>query len=371
MKQADTAPHSGLRPEPSVSEEGGIRTWTSSHRPSADFPGYEGRLLPAVTLVCTVYNESATITGFLESLYAMTRLPAECVIVDGGSTDGTVEAIGAFVRARPEPVRFHVITDPTCNIRHTPGPIAKGRNTAIRSASGTIIASTDAGCVLCADWLERITGPLLADPTLGAVGGWYRADARSYFARCAGVAMLIPPEAVDKDRFIPSSRSFAFSKAAWEKVGGYPEKALAAEDTLFVMYLRNAGFSIAYVAEAVVYWRMKTSFRSFVRLIFRYGFGDGFCSILMRNFLRNVAKIGISAALIVAAAVVHPVFLLLLAVYWWLLPYSRKIPRAFAFSAITMMPVVSILKLTSDIAYAAGYVAGRMSKRHPVFLRVD
>ena len=49
-----------------------------------------------VTLVVTVFNEIGSIESFLDSVLKQTKLPDEFTIVDGGSTDGTVNAIKSF-----------------------------------------------------------------------------------------------------------------------------------------------------------------------------------------------------------------------------------------------------------------------------------
>ena len=48
-----------------------------------------------VTLIATVLNAGDHVGGFLASVAAQTRRPDEVVIVDGGSTDGTLEALRA------------------------------------------------------------------------------------------------------------------------------------------------------------------------------------------------------------------------------------------------------------------------------------
>ena len=70
-----------------------------------------------VSLIATVLNAEEHIGAFLASIAAQTRAPDEIVIVDGGSTDGTLEALLAADGVT-------VLEEPGANI-------ARGRNLAI------------------------------------------------------------------------------------------------------------------------------------------------------------------------------------------------------------------------------------------------
>jgi len=99
--------------------------------------------MPAVSVASTVLNESADIDSLVESLMRQTLAPAEVIIVDGGSTDGTWERLEA---ARAKHPALVAIRDESCSLLRSPGPIARGRNVAIAAASSDIVACADAGC---------------------------------------------------------------------------------------------------------------------------------------------------------------------------------------------------------------------------------
>ena len=120
-----------------------------------------------VSLVTTVLNADGHVADFLESVAAQSRPPDEIVVVDGGSTDGTLETL----RSAPG------IT----LIEEAGAGIARGRNVAIAATTHDVIAVSDADCLLEPDWLERLMVPLEAgaDVAMGA----YRPIARTFLER--------------------------------------------------------------------------------------------------------------------------------------------------------------------------------------------
>jgi glycosyltransferase involved in cell wall biosynthesis len=181
-----------------------------------------------ISLIATVLNEGASIHRLMRSLAAQTRLPDEVVIVDGGSTDDTVAIIQTYADRLP----LRVLVEPGCNI-------SAGRNRAIAAARGDIIAGTDAGVELAPDWLENITRPLLNDPAVQVVGGFFDAQANTPFELAMGATVLPLADEINPATFLPSSRSVAFRKTAWEAVGGYPEWLDYCEDLIFDLRLKK------------------------------------------------------------------------------------------------------------------------------------
>jgi glycosyltransferase involved in cell wall biosynthesis len=237
-----------------------------------------------VSLVATVFNEEESIREFLNSLIMQTFWPEEFVVVDGGSTDKTVEVISTFF-AGYESFSLKIIIDPSCNKKFSNGPIARGRNVAIANVKHGIIACTDAGCILDSKWLEEITSPFLEDPTVQAVAGGYCCEKETAFQIAFDATLVPDAKQVSSADFLPSSRSIAFKKALWEMVGGYPEDAHTGEDTAFDLKILASGVRFVPAPRAKVTWLGPRTFRESFHRHFTYGYGEGILKLQTWKFL--------------------------------------------------------------------------------------
>ena len=230
-----------------------------------------------VSVISTVKNEGANIHILLDSLIQQTRQPDEVVICDGGSTDNTVEVLLSYQEWLP----MKVLVVPDSNI-------SQGRNRAIEAASGPIIAATDAGVVLAPYWLEELVKPIEAGKT-AVSSGWFEPDFYTDFEVVMGSTVLPSRREIDPEKFLPSSRSVAFLKDAWESVGGYPEWLDFSEDLVFDFALREKYGSFPFVDTAVVYFRPRSSMRSFFRQYYFYARGDGKANLWPKRHLIRYA----------------------------------------------------------------------------------
>jgi glycosyltransferase involved in cell wall biosynthesis len=230
-----------------------------------------------VSIIATVRNEGEALRPLLDSIIDQTCQPDEVVICDGGSTDDTQIILDEYRRWLP----LHVVVAPGSNI-------SQGRNRAIATATSEIIAATDAGVVLSPHWLEELTAPF-ADESVQVVGGWFEADPYTDFEVVMGATVLPAVEDVDPTTFLPSSRSVAFRKSAWEAVGGYPEWLEHSEDLVFDMALRDKFGPFTFAPDAVVYFRPRTSLRSYYQQYYAYARGDGKANLWPKRHLVRYA----------------------------------------------------------------------------------
>ena len=215
-----------------------------------------------ISICTTVLNEEESIGKLLDSLLNQTTKADEIVLVDGGSTDKTVEIINHYQKRFGN---FKLLKEKCTR--------ARGRNLGVEIAKGKIIAMTDAGCIARADWLKKLTAPFVNEE-IGVVAGFYKMKSESAFRKAESVYLGTQPEDFNIT-FLPSTRSIAFRKSVWEKVGGFPENLTgAAEDTVFNYKLIKNGINISRVKDAIVEWGMPQNIKDFFGKTFNYAHGD-------------------------------------------------------------------------------------------------
>ena len=320
-----------------------------------------------ITLIATVLNEGGSIHHLMDSIKRQSRQPDEIVIVDGGSQDDTLAILQRYRGQLP----LRLLVEKGCNI-------SQGRNRAVAAAAGDVIAVTDAGVRLADDWLENITRPLLEQPDLNGVGGFFQADPQTAFEAALGAVTLPLESDINPKTFLPSSRSAAFRKTAWELVGGYPEWLDFCEDLVFDMRLRAKAGPFVFAPDALVYFRPRQSLRQFWRQYFLYAHGDGKAHLWgKRHLIRYTVYLLLAPLIFLMGLLFSPLFWPLYAaggaVYLWR-PYRRlpfvlrRFPERSAFVWLYCILMIPVIRLAGDAAKMLGYPFGwrwRLKHRPP------
>jgi hypothetical protein len=129
------------------------------------------------------------------------------------------------------------------------------------------------------------------------VSGFFVAAPRTTWELALGATTLPEAEEIDPARFLPSSRSVAFRRAAWEEAGRYPEWLDYCEDLLFDFGLRDRAGPLRFQPRAVVRFRPRPSARAFFKQYYRYARGDGKAGLWPRRHAIRYATYLAGAAL--------------------------------------------------------------------------
>ena len=267
-----------------------------------------------VSIVVTELNEAQEIARVVTSLLAQQPAAAEVDIVEGASTDGTWEWL---VEAQAHDPRLVAIRDETCSLKHSAGPVSRGRNVAIAAAKSEFIATADAGCTYTPDWLRNLTAPLAAGAAQYALGGscldpgdhslWDVASAPFFSVK---LSPLEPTKSC-------TARSMAFTKPLWAKIGGFPEDVLVGEDTLFDRSARRET-TPAFVNNAKALYHPRNTFRAATHQMARYAVSDGQARVRSGRLVRNATRclLQIAALVLLRWSVVPFVFVFLLEAWY-------------------------------------------------------
>lgn len=297
-----------------------------------------------VTLITTVKNEERTIASFLESVKNQTRKPHEIIIVDANSTDKTVEYI------KKSGLKITLLVKK--------GNRSVGRNTAIKKSSNQVIAVTDVGCVLDKNWLEKITNPF-HDESVDVVSGFYKPKAQGIFEKCLAAYTCTMEDKLDKKSFLPSSRSIAFKKKSWERVGGYPEYLDTCEDLVFASKMKQQGLEFVTQEKAFVWWRQRKNIFLAFKQFFSYAQGDGEAHFFRKSTPFLFGRYVVGLIILFFAIMTSNIFLFSLiticicAYLLWAIRKNYKYVKNIR--AIIYLP---LLQIVSDVAVILGTSLG-------------
>jgi len=308
-------------------------------------------------VICSVKDEADALDALLDSLLAQTRPPDEIVICDGGSRDATVELIRRRV-ARGAPLQL--IERPGSNI-------AAGRNAAIAATSAPIVAVTDCGVRLEPHWLSELVAPFEDADGPDVVAGFFRPDPRGAFETALGATTLVPEAEVDAGTFMPSSRSVAFRRSAWQAVGGYPEWLEHSEDVLFDLRLKSHGYRFVFRPRALVHFRPRPTLAAYFRQYRAYARGDGKAGLWRRRHLARYLAYGLGPIVLLAGVWYKRLWLAgaVLGGAYMVTPYRRLWPWLSIlgpFARIEALAWVPVIRLVGDVAKMLGYPVGLWSR---------
>lgn len=318
-----------------------------------------------VSFVATVFNEEEGLSDFLKSIFCQSRIPDEVIIVDGGSTDATASVISNLKSPRlsgipqaagqisNKKIKFKIIIKK--------GNRAVGRNEAVKNASNEIIVCSDAGCVLDKNWVKNITKPF-ENPKVDVVAGYYEGEAGNIFQKCLVPYVLVMPDKVNENEFLPATRSMAFKKSIWKKAGEFNEKYSHNEDYVFANKLRSVGANIAFEKKAIVRWMPRDNLKDAFAMFYRFAKGDSESHIFRPKvaliFLRYILGfiLLLSFFLFKSYLILNMLYIMLIIYIVWSIIKNYKYVKDVR--AIFLLPLIQIV---SDTAVIMGTSRGIIS----------
>ena len=255
-----------------------------------------------ISVVVPTLNDRDGLEELLNALAGQTRALDEVVVVDGGSSDGTMELLEAWRARSRVPMKV---------VRGTSLSIGAARNAGVQAASHEWIACTDAGCRPVPQWLGAIDA---ARREADFIAGVVIVDGRTAFERALALTHYPRTEELDDPGLLVlvSHRLFgrgydpdrvggaymAFTRAVWRSVGGFPTALAASEDHAFSSAVVAQGFRVARAPDAAIRWQPPGSWLGNAAMFLRYSRGDIRVKGRSRHGIRAAAWAGAVVALL-------------------------------------------------------------------------
>lgn len=224
--------------------------------------------LPGVSVIMTVLNEEQHIRSAVEAVLDQDyRGPLEVVIALGPSVDATDE-IAAKLAAGDD--RIRTVPNPT-------GATPSGLNLALKDADHDIIVRVDGHSILPPDYVSTAV-EVLEETGADNVGGTMNAEGTTPFERAVaqatnswlgvgGARFHLGGTAGPADTVYLGS----FRRATLERVGGYDETLLRAQDWELNYRIRRTGGTIWFTPKMQVAYRPRADLRSLAKQYFKTG----------------------------------------------------------------------------------------------------
>ena len=219
---------------------------------------------PLVSVIVPARNEALTIADSVRALLAIDYEPHEIVVVNDGSSAGTLDVLTEAVRLVPAPVAFDhpLASAPLRGIfrsmrapalvvidKQSAGSKADALNAGINVAAGALVLTIDADTVVDPDALRRAVLPFLEDTGTVAVGGNIAVANGSRLKDGRVIEVALPRSWLARFQIVEYMRSFLLSRVAFGS-----QNAITILSGAFGLFRREAlvavgGFDPAAIGE--------------------------------------------------------------------------------------------------------------------------
>ena len=200
-----------------------------------------------VSVVMPVYNAVDTVPQALDSLRAQSYPSMEIIVVNDGSTDGTLELL-----RKQDGIKL---------LDHSHRGIVPALNDGLAAATGKYIARMDADDLCHPERIELQASYLAAFPDIGLVGcrvgfGGDREKQAGYATYVDWINTLVEPNDIALNRFVESPfahPSVMFRRDLFERFGAYRDGAFPEDYELWLRWMAN-GVTAGKVDKELVTW---------------------------------------------------------------------------------------------------------------------
>lgn len=265
---------------------------------------------PLVSIVIPTRNEENNIILLLNDISAQSYQHIEVIIVDDHSDDATVRKI---IQAMNRDNRFLLIENTGIGKK-------QALTTAIQSAKGSIIITTDADCRVNINWIESIL-PFFSNDQIKMVFGGVRISGQSFFDQVQALefSSLIGSGAATSALGFPTmcnGANLAFRRDVFNEVGGYSGNLeIPSGDDEFLMRKIKAKYSAGIVfagnSAAIVTTASSKSFSAFIQQRIRWAgkwrHNQSLATVLLAFFIVGFQVLVLAMPALVVLHLVNPI----------------------------------------------------------------
>jgi cellulose synthase/poly-beta-1,6-N-acetylglucosamine synthase-like glycosyltransferase len=190
---------------------------------------------PAVSVLLPAFNEQAVVVPSVTSLLDLRYPQHEVIVINDGSTDGTLERLReAFdlvpvrqamrTRIATAPVRAAYLSRSHRNLRvldKENGGKSDALNVGVNAAAHLYVCAVDADAVLEGDALLRVVKPVVDDPEIvAAAGGIVRVANGCKIEAGRVVEFGLPRSRLAAMQVIEYFRAFLIGRIGWDSING-------------------------------------------------------------------------------------------------------------------------------------------------------
>lgn len=301
------------------------------------------------SVIVPVYNRISEVEDLLSSLAAQSFRDFEVIIVEDGSTEPCENAVRRY--ADKVDVKYFYKENEGRSI---------ARNYGIEHSEGSYLIFFDSDCVIPPNYFDTLDRCLSSTP-LDCFGGPDAAhDSFSNTQKAISFAMTsfittggIRGGKIQMEKFVPRSFNMGYAREVYNKVGGFRE--MFSEDIDMSTRIRQDGFSIGLLRDAIVYHKRRIDFRKFWRQVHVFGMSRITLKLLYPGSMKLVHTLP-------ALAVIIGFTLLLLGILTsplWLLPLAIYLIALFLTAlASTRSFKIALLALPAGVVQICGYGTG-------------
>ncbi len=224
------------------------------------------------SVIVPSYNRLEEIKALLKSIQnqSLDKDFFEILVVDDGSTDQTKDWMPEFNKNTQLNTRF---------IKQDHKGPGAARNLGMAKARGHILVFIDSDCIAPPDWLFNIKTAFDKDPSIDAFGG--RDDAHTSFPpllKAINYTMtsflftggMRGGKKKRLAKFYPRSFNMGLRRDLANEIGGFGGLRHG-QDIEFSNRIIKSGAHVAYIPDAVVFHKRRTSFKKFFKQVFNWG----------------------------------------------------------------------------------------------------